>query len=95
MGPLDAFWHLLNLFAVPALTGVLAATGAKLLWRRQLAPVGWRPLVVAGVGSCALVAVAGLVVFGRDGRMATYGAMVLACARTLWWRGWWRRGARR
>ncbi len=35
----------------------------------------------------AAVTLAGLVVFGRDGRMATYAAMVLACAFTLWWRG--------
>ena len=45
---------------------------------------------VAVVGGCALCAVsrgavvallAGLVVFGRDGKMATYGAMVLALRR--------------
>jgi len=27
------------------------------------------------------------VVFGRDGRMATYAGMVLASAGALWWRG--------
>jgi hypothetical protein len=35
--------------------------------------------------------VAGLVAFGRDGRMATYGGMVLACALALWWAGFVRR----
>jgi hypothetical protein len=29
----------------------------------------------------------GLVVFERDGRMATYAGMVLACAAALWWAG--------
>jgi hypothetical protein len=87
MAPLDALWHLLNLF-LPALgTGLLAAGGAKLLWRRELAAVRWRALAVAAVAGGALVTVAGLVVFGRDGRMATYGAMVLVIALTLWWRG--------
>ena len=34
-----------------------------------------------------LATVAGLVLFGRDGKMATYAGMVCACALTLWWRG--------
>ncbi|MBE0546747.1 MAG: hypothetical protein IH627_03620, partial [Rubrivivax sp.] len=59
MGPLDALWHLTNLF-VPALAlGTLAAALAKLAWRRDLAGVSWRRQ-------------AGLVLFGRDGKMATY-----------------------
>jgi len=40
----------------------------------------------SAAGLAALVA--GLVVFGRDGKMATYGAMVIACAAGLWWAGW-------
>ena len=30
---------------------------------------------------------AGLAVFGHDGKMVTYAAMVVACALTLWWLG--------
>ena len=41
---------------------------------------------VATAGS-ALMLIAGLVFFGRDGKMATYGAMVLGCALSLWWVG--------
>jgi len=33
------------------------------------------------------VPVVGLVVFERDGKMATYLALVLATAVVLWWRG--------
>jgi len=33
------------------------------------------------------VLAAGLWAFGRDGKMATYAAMVLACALGLWWSG--------
>ena len=87
MGPLDALWHLLN-FAYPALAlGMLAAAGAKLAWRRELAAVPWLRLARDAVLACFAVLVAGLVVFGHDGRMATYLGMVTACALTLWWRG--------
>ena len=87
MGPLDALWHVGNLFLPSLALGALAAALAKLLWRRELAAVSWRRLAGPAVAACALVAIAGLVVFGRDGKMATYGGMVFACALTLWWLG--------
>ena len=87
MGPLDALWHIANFFTPALALGALAAALAKLVWRRELGPVSWRRLALpAGLASAA-VTVAGLVVFGHVGRMATYGAMVAACALTLWWRG--------
>ena len=87
MGPLDALWHLGNLF-VPALAlAALNAGAAKLLWRRDLASVAWRRLAGwAALGNAAAV-LTGLVVFGRDGKMATYAAMVVVSAFTLWWLG--------
>ena len=87
MGPLDALNHLLNLILVPLALGALSAALAKLLWRRELAAVSWRRLAWPACAACALVVIGGLVLFGRDGKMATYGAMVAACAVTLWWRG--------
>lgn len=91
MGPLDALWHLLN-FIYPALAlGAMAAALAKLLWRRELAAKPWAMLARDASLAGVAVAVAGLVLTGHDGRMATYGAMVLACALTLWWRGFFRR----
>jgi hypothetical protein len=87
MGPLDALWHLGNLFVVAAMTGVLSAAGVKLLWRRELAAVSWRTLMAYAAAGSGLVVVLGLLLTGRDGRMATYGAMVLFNALTLWWRG--------
>jgi small neutral amino acid transporter SnatA (MarC family) len=87
MGPIDALWHVLNLFAVATLTGVLAAGGAKLLWRRQLARVAFTPLAMWAMVGPSVMVVAGLAFFDRDGRMLTYAAMVAACALTLWWRG--------
>ncbi|HYE71330.1 MAG TPA: hypothetical protein VD932_07415 [Aquabacterium sp.] len=92
MGPIDALIHLTNLIAPGLGLGLISASLAKLLWRRDLAAVPWRCL--AGWAACAsiLVSIAGLVLTGRDGRMGTYGAMVLACAAALWWVGFRRRG---
>jgi len=87
MGPLDAVWHLANLFLPALMLGSLAAALAKLLWRRELRACPWKRLALPAACVCALVTLGGLVVFGRDGKMATYAAMVMACAITLWWRG--------
>ncbi|HEX5747056.1 MAG TPA: hypothetical protein VFZ09_12495 [Archangium sp.] len=87
MGPLDFFWHLTNLLAVGLLFALVATAGTKLIWRRALAAVAWRRLLRASGGAAAGVTLAGLVVFGRDGRMATYALMVLAVAAALGWTG--------
>jgi hypothetical protein len=85
MGPLDAAWHLLNLFAVPVGLGLLAPALAKRVWRDALRGTSWRALAWRCALTCAAVTVGGLLAFGRDGMMATYGAMVLATALLLWW----------
>ena len=87
MGPLDVAWHLLNLIAPALGLGLLSSTATKLIWRRALAAVAWRRLLLASGGAAAGVTLAGLVVFGRDGRMATYALMVLAVAAALGWTG--------
>jgi hypothetical protein len=87
MGPIDAFWHILALFYPALATGLIAASAAKWLWRRQLAHVSWLRLVAwpSAAGSAAMLA--GLVVWGRDGRMSTYALMVAVVALALWWAG--------
>ncbi len=91
MGPLDALWHLFN-FVAPALgVALLAASLAKLSWRRQLAAVPWHRLVLWAAAAGVAALIAGLMVFGRDGKMATYAALVIACALALWWVGFVRR----
>ena len=87
MGPLDALGHVLNLFLPAAMLAGLAAALAKLLWRRELAGVAWSRLAAPAAVVCAGVTLLGLAWTGRDGRMATYGTMVVACALTLWWQG--------
>lgn len=87
MDALQAFWHVFHLFLPALALGMLSAGLAKWLWRRELARVRWKALAGPASAASALVTLAGLAVLGRDGRMATYAAMVLACAVTLWWQG--------
>ena len=87
MGPLDALWHLLN-FVAPAMgLGVIAAGLCKLIFRSDLAHVSWRRLATWACSASLAALIGGLVITGRDGRMATYAAMVLACALALAWAG--------
>lgn len=87
----DAVWHLLN-FASPALgVALLAASLAKLSWRRDLAMVPWRRLVLWSASAGVFALIAGLVLFGRDGKMATYAALIVANTLALWWIGFVRR----
>ena len=87
MGPLDGLWHLLN-FVAPALgVAAMATLLAKLVWRRALRAVPFRPLFTWAAGVGVAVLLAGLVLFERDGKMATYAALVLSTAAVLWWKG--------
>ena len=91
MGSLDAIWHVLN-FIAPALgLAVLSASAAKLVWRRDLAGVAWLRLALWAALAGMAVLIGGLVVFGRDGKMATYAALVVASAIALWIAGFVRR----
>ena len=85
MSPVDAFWHLLGLFMPALATGVIAATAAKWLWRRELTSIPWRRLTGWSVAAGSLALLAGLVLLSRDGRMLSYVAMVVASALALWW----------
>ena len=87
MGPIDAFWHLLNFFAPAISVGLLTPLLAKIIWRRELKGTAWRSLSLWSTGLSAMAWMIGLVAFGRDGRMASYGIMLAACAAALWWVG--------
>lgn len=91
MGPIDALVHLLNL-AGPALgTGLIGACLAKLSWRRELRSTSWSRLVVCSVGPALALVPVSLWFEGRDGRMASYAVLTLACAAGLWWAAFVRR----
>jgi len=85
MSPLDAFWHVANLFAPAWGLAALLAAAIKGLWRREARALAWRRLWGWGAaGGCAAVLVAWLLL-GRDGRMAGYGLLVLGVALPQWW----------
>jgi hypothetical protein len=63
---------------------VFTATAAARLLPKNVTLPRWRSLAVLCFLVNLLVLGAGLVIFGRDGRMATYGAMVAACATLPW-----------
>jgi hypothetical protein len=87
LGAFDALNHLAGLFLPALAVGSVTAALAKLLWRRELRSSPWSRLALWAAGSSALVSLAGLAWFGRDGMMATYGAMIFASALTLHWVG--------
>lgn len=87
MGPLAFLYHLCNLFLPALALAALAAALAKLAWRGELREASWWQLAWPAALANALVTLGGLAVFMRDGKMATYAAMVLASTAMLWWRG--------
>jgi hypothetical protein len=90
MGPSDILLHLAGFLAPAAFLAVILPATCWLLLgsTRQRTPL-WVQAALVFAGSAAVLA-GGLWWFGRDGKMATYGAMVVAAA-TLQWlavRGW-------
>ncbi len=90
MDPLTLANHLLN-FVAPALAvAALTLLGSRFLMKKPpLVRTWWSQLAINFIVG-ALVLAAGLWIFGRDGKMATYAALVLACASCQWvfCRGW-------
>ncbi|MBI5279426.1 MAG: hypothetical protein HY854_23540 [Burkholderiales bacterium] len=89
MGPLDVLFHLLS-FAAPALAlAVGVAASARLVGLDRSRGSWWLPVAVNFAAGLAVL-VAGLWWFGRDGKMATYAALVAVVATTQWLagRGW-------
>ncbi|MCG2595285.1 hypothetical protein LZ009_21105 [Ramlibacter sp. XY19] len=92
MNALDLFKHVLS-FALPALAValLLALAGRWLLPRGAPRPAWWALFAINFLAGLAALGL-GLWYFGRDGKMASYAAMVLAVASAQWlagraWRG--------
>ena len=84
--------HVLNLIAPALVVGLLVAALAPVLMKKSHPHHSWLVQSAINSGAGVLVLLAGLVIFGRDGKMATYAAMVLVCANSQWlaskaWRG--------
>ena len=90
MGPLDILYHLLNFVAPAAALALLLVLAGRIFGQKVPSALSWwaRVAIVFIVGVAALVA--GLVLWGRDGKMLTYALLVLATASCQWVlsRGW-------
>ena len=82
------FNHLLNLMAPAAAVALLLLACSRFF---GVFFISKRALASSFVARCAIVFIvnltvlgAGLVLFGHDGKMVTYAAMVLAASGTLW-----------
>lgn len=90
MTAIDFLWHLLGFLAPAFALALLMPLAARLALPRGGQKAGWRTCLAINFAVGAGVLLAGLWVFGRDGKMATYAAMVLAVATAQWLagRGW-------
>ncbi|MCF8167429.1 MAG: hypothetical protein K9K38_12630 [Rhodoferax sp.] len=79
MGSLDLLNHLLNFLAPSVVVGVLMALAARVFYRTRPKAPGILAQAAINSVACSVVLFIGLWFFGRDGKMATYAAMVLVC----------------
>lgn len=85
MGLLDLINHFVNFLAPAFVVGLLLALVAPFFNRKW--PSARVFIAQAAINSVAgaLVLVLGLWVFGRDAKMASYGAMLVSVASVQWW----------
>jgi chromate transport protein ChrA len=92
MGVLDAFLHGIN-FVLPAIFVAFLVAGAGRFFKQKM-PLARTFVAQAAINFvvCVAVLIIGLILTGRDGKMNTYLAMVLASATVQWFlSGAWRK----
>ena len=85
MSPIDAFWHICNLFMPAWTVAALLAGSAKLVWRRELKALSWKRLALWGAAGGSLAIIAALILLGRDGKMLGYALMLVGISLPQWW----------
>jgi len=84
MPPLAFIDHLFNFVAPAFFMALTLVLSARWLLRRQAGSPGfWVQLVINFIAGVVVLAI-GLVYFGRDGKMATYAALVGVCGTVQW-----------
>ena len=92
MALLDFLDHLFNFVAPAFAVGFLCAILGRFSMRRASRAPSWWVQGAINFVVGAVVLAAGLIIFGRDGKMATYAALVVACGTSQWMvAGGWRR----
>jgi len=84
MGPLDLLNHLLNFMAPAAWVACVLGLLARFFIRKTPVAQSLQAQVAINFAVCLAVLVLGLLVFGRDGKMVTYAAMVVLGATSQW-----------
>jgi sorbitol-specific phosphotransferase system component IIBC len=90
MDPITTLFHLLN-FAAPALALAAGVTlGAHFFMKKRPPALALPAQFTINLIVSAVALVIGLLLLGRDGKMASYAAMALTCATSQWLmaRGW-------
>ena len=84
MGLLDLIDHLLNFVAPAVFVAIALAMLGRFYMKKVPSALAIQAQVAINMGAGVLALVAGLWFFGRDGKMATYVAMVVAIALAQW-----------
>jgi hypothetical protein len=87
---IDILIHLLNFAAPAAAVALLVGASSHFLMKKPgFRHILWRSIAINFI-VCLGALVAGLWLFGRDGKMQTYFGMALACGSCQWvlGRGW-------
>ena len=90
MGPLDQLYHLANFLAPALAVGVALAAAGPIFIKKPPASPGLIAQTAINFIAGALALGLGLWFFGRDGKMASYAALVVVAATSQWagGRGW-------
>lgn len=92
MPPIDFLLHMLNFTAPAAFVATVTVALSRLMQKREIPLLRLWPQLAVNFAVCLAALLAGLWFFGRDGKMATYAALVVLSATCQWvmvrgWRG--------
>lgn len=92
MDPLSSINHLLNFLAPAFAVALVLVIGSQIFDRKRAKTVGWLKLFAINFVIGATVLLGGLIVFGNDGKIWTYGSLVVISATSQFfllrsWRG--------
>lgn len=91
MDPLSSINHLLNFLAPAFAVALVLVVGSQIFDRKRAKTVGWlKPIAINFVIGATVLQ--GLIVFGNDGKIWTYGGLVVISATSQFfllrsWRG--------
>jgi hypothetical protein len=85
MGPLALLNHAINFLAPALWLALLMPLLVRIIMKKSTATHTLPAQAAINFIVCCLVLIAGLVLFGRDGKMLTYLGLVVMAATTQWW----------